>query len=234
MLIGHLQQFILRQLLSYRAFLYEPRGYGHLGLILHILYLSCWCYHFLLITLNIIKNYDHQEWNLLFLTNTIVLLLGDCLWRPKSGWYVCNPKIERLSYDLDKVFAVCFTNQCLARLKQSFSLFPPRKLLIWAVNTSIAQSLPNHITAFQMMSKPNLPESSMEKWHCLHPRSPSQWKFALVCFCSMSQLNALNFCLRSVFRYFSRSYESRSMYLHNYLTHWWCKLMSKTVWHQTE
>ena len=48
--------------------------------------------------------------------------------------------IERLSYDLEKLFVICFTDQCLARLKQSFSLFPPRKLLIWAVNSSIAQS----------------------------------------------------------------------------------------------
>ena len=31
-------------------------------------------------------------------------------------------------------------DQCLARLKQSFSLFPPRKLLIWVVSSSIAQS----------------------------------------------------------------------------------------------
>ena len=31
-------------------------------------------------------------------------------------------------------------HQCLARLKQSFSLFPPRKRLIWAVNSLIAQS----------------------------------------------------------------------------------------------
>ena len=38
------------------------------------------------------------------------------------------------------MFAICFTDQCLARLKQSFSLFPPRKLLIWAVKSSIAQS----------------------------------------------------------------------------------------------
>ena len=48
--------------------------------------------------------------------------------------------MERLSYDLEKVFAICFTDQCLTRLKQSFSLFPPRKLIIWAVNSSIAQS----------------------------------------------------------------------------------------------
>ena len=38
------------------------------------------------------------------------------------------------------MFAICFTDQCLTTLKQSFSLFPPRKLLIGAVNSSIAQS----------------------------------------------------------------------------------------------
>ena len=35
---------------------------------------------------------------------------------------------------------ICFTDQCFARLKHSFSLLPLRKLLIWAVNSSIAQS----------------------------------------------------------------------------------------------
>ena len=49
-------------------------------------------------------------------------------------------KIERLSCDLIKVFAICFMDQCLARLKQSFSLFPPRKLLIRVMNSSVAQS----------------------------------------------------------------------------------------------
>ena len=43
--------------------------------------------------------------------------------------------LQPLSYDLEEVFAICFTDQCLARLKQSFSIFPP-----WAVNSSIAQS----------------------------------------------------------------------------------------------
>ena len=32
---------------------------------------------------------------------------------------------ERLLYDLEKVFAICFMDQCLARLKQILSLFPP-------------------------------------------------------------------------------------------------------------
>ena len=49
--------------------------------------------------------------------------------------------LERLSYDVrNLVSPICFTDQCLARLNQSFSLFPPRKLLIWAVQRSIAQS----------------------------------------------------------------------------------------------
>ena len=48
--------------------------------------------------------------------------------------------LKRFSYDLEKVFAICFKDQCLARLKQTTSSFPPRKLLIWAVNSSIAQS----------------------------------------------------------------------------------------------
>ena len=48
--------------------------------------------------------------------------------------------IERPSNDLEKVLAICITDQCVARLHQSFSLFPPRKLLVWAVNSSIAQS----------------------------------------------------------------------------------------------
>ena len=67
--------------------------------------------------------------------------------------------LERLSYGLEKVFAICLTDQSLARLKLSISLFPPRKLLILSVNSSIAQSL----TAFQMTSKRNFPESSMER-----------------------------------------------------------------------
>ena len=70
--------------------------------------------------------------------------------------------IERLSYDLEKVFAICFTDQCLARLKQSFSLFPPRKLLIWAVNNTIAQS---HYCISNDVKRnvDRFPESSMER-----------------------------------------------------------------------
>ena len=52
----------------------------------------------------------------------------------------CYAHKERLSCDLEYLLAVCFTDQCLARLKQSFFLFPPRKLLIRAINSSIAQS----------------------------------------------------------------------------------------------
>ena len=42
-----------------------------------------------------------------------------------------------------------------------------------------------------MGSKQNtdrFPESSTERWRCLHPSSLSQWKFALFCFFSISQL----------------------------------------------
>ena len=44
-----------------------------------------------------------------------------------------------------------------------------------------------------------------------HPSSLSQWKFALVCLCSISQLNVLHFCLSAVFTFFLRSHESRSI-----------------------
>ena len=104
--------------------------------------------------------------------------------------------LRGLSYDLEKVFAVCFTDQWLVRLKQRVFLFPPRRLQIWAVNSSIAQS---HYCISN--DETNFPESSMERWCCLHPRSQSQWKFTLVCFCSISQLNVLHFCLRSVFTF---------------------------------
>ena len=69
---------------------------------------------------------------------TLVSLLMFVFFSLSRNTVVCS--VERLSYDFEKVFAVCFTDQCLARLKQNFSLFPLRKLLIWAVNSSIAQS----------------------------------------------------------------------------------------------
>ena len=58
----------------------------------------------------------------------------------KKHLFPRTQSLERLSYDLEKVFTICFTDQCLARLKQSFSSFPPRKLLICVVNSSIGQS----------------------------------------------------------------------------------------------
>ena len=80
--------------------------------------------------------------------------------------------IERLSCYLEKVFAVCFTDQCLARLKQSFSLFPARKLLIWGVNSSIAQShccISNDVKA-------KLSRKFHGEMTFLHPRSLSTLK----------------------------------------------------------
>ena len=116
-------------------------------------------------------------------------------------------------YDLEKVLAICFMDQCLARLKQGFSLFPPRKLLTWAVNSSIAQSYycisKTRLLLIPAKETPNVGSKQFDcpiillhfKWRCLYPRSLSQWKFALVCFCSISQLNLLHFCLRFVFTF---------------------------------
>ena len=98
----------------------------------------------------------------------------------------------------EEVFAVCFTDQCLTRLEPTFSLFLPRKLLICAVNSSIARS--HLFTAFQMMSKQSFPESSMERWLCLHPCLLRQWRFMLVCFC-LIPIKCFHFCLRSVFTF---------------------------------
>ena len=64
--------------------------------------------------------------------------------------------LERLSYVLEKVFAICFTDQYLARSKQSFHYSRQG-------NSSIAQS---HYCINQMTSKRNadhFPESSMER-----------------------------------------------------------------------
>ena len=57
------------------------------------------------------------------------------------------------------------------------------------------------------------PESSTERWRCLHPRSLSQWKFAFVCFCSISQLNGLHFCLRSVFTFIFQGHRKVALYV---------------------
>ena len=50
---------------------------------------------------------------------------------------------------------------------------------------------PITFTAFQMTSKPNADVDVV----CIRGH---QAKFALVCFCSIGQLNVLHFCLRSV------------------------------------
>ena len=63
--------------------------------------------------------------------------MGQFAWKQKNTKMAA---IWNKVYDLEKLFAICFTEQCLATLKQSFSLFPARKLLIWAVNSSIAPS----------------------------------------------------------------------------------------------
>ena len=35
--------------------------------------------------------------------------------------------LERFSYDLEKVFAICFKDRCLARLKQNHLLIPAKE-----------------------------------------------------------------------------------------------------------
>ena len=112
--------------------------------------------------------------------------------------------IGRLSYDLEKVFAVCFTGQCLARLKQHSSLFPPRKLLIWVVNNSIAQShycISNDVKAKlsrKFHGEMTLFASAFAK--------PMKIRARLLVFCSISQLNVSHFCLRSVFTLISQGH----------------------------
>ena len=116
--------------------------------------------------------------------------------------------IERLSYDLENVFAICFTDQCLAKLKQSFFLFPLRKLLIWAVNSSIAQShyyISNDVKAKlsrKFHGEMTLFASAFAKPMTIRARlflfdKPIKCFAFLFTFC---------FCV-----YFSRSYESRSI-----------------------
>ena len=87
------------------------------------------------------------------------------------------------------------------KIKTELLLIPAKKTpnLIWTVNSSIDCSI------VRMTSKRNFPESSIERC-CLHPSSLSQWKFALICFCSISQLNVLHFCLRPIFTFIFQSH----------------------------
>ena len=79
---------------------------------------------------------------------------------------------------------------CLARLTQSFSVFPPRKLLIWAVNSSIAQS--HYCTSNDVKAKLS------RKFHGEVTLFASAFaKSFLFTFCN--------------YVYFSKSYESRSI-----------------------
>ena len=65
-----------------------------------------------------------------------VLLIGS-----RYSYGACTPTYRvTFVWPWFQVFAICFTDQCWARLKQSLSIFLPKKPLIWAVNSSIAQS----------------------------------------------------------------------------------------------
>ena len=117
--------------------------------------------------------------------------------------------IQHLSYEL------CFTDQCLARLKESFSLFPPRKLLIWAVNSSIAQShfcISNDVKAkCRSLSRKFHGEMTLFAFAFAKPMKIRACLFLLdKPIKSFASLFSFCFCV-----YFSRSYESRST-INNY------------------
>ena len=105
--------------------------------------------------------------------------------------------IERLSYDLGKMFAICFTDHCLARLKESFTLFQPRKLLIWVVNSSIAQShycISNGVKA-------KLSRKFHGEMTLFASAFGKPMKIGARLFLFDKSINALYFCLRSVFAF---------------------------------
>ena len=116
--------------------------------------------------------------------------------------------IERLSYDLEKEVAVCFADQCLARLKQNFSLFPPKKLLMWEVNSSIAHShycISNDVKA--KLSRKFYGETVTLSASAF--AKPMKIRARLFLFDKPIKCFAVlfTFCF---YVYFSRSYESRS------------------------
>ena len=93
-----------------------------------------------------------------------------------------------------KVFAICLTDQCLARLKESFSSFPPRKLLIWAVDRAIAQShycISNDVKV--KLSRKFHAETTLLASAFAEPMKNF--------FRTISQLNVLHFRLRSAFTF---------------------------------
>ena len=93
-----------------------------------------------------------------------------------------------------KVFAICFTDQCLARLKESTSSCPPRKLLILAADRAIAQS--HYCISNDVKAKLS------RKFHAETTLLASAFaKPMKIFFRTKSQLNVLYFCLRSAFTF---------------------------------
>ena len=107
-----------------------------------------------------------------------------------------------------QVFAICFTDQCLPRLKQSFSFFPPRKLLIWTVNSSIAQThycISNDVKA--KLSRKFHGEMTLFAFAFLRPM-----KIRACLFLFDKPIKCFTFLFTFCFHVcFSRSYESRSI-----------------------
>ena len=120
-----------------------------------------------------------------------------------------SSRLGPLSYDLEKVFAICFTDQCLARFKQSFSLFP-KKLLIWTGNSSIAQShycISNDVKA--KLSRKFHGEMTLFASAFAKPM-----KIRARLFLFNKPIKCFTFLFAFCFYvYFSRSYESHSIYL---------------------
>ena len=112
---------------------------------------------------------------------------------------------------LKKVFAICFTDHCLAILKQSFSLFPPRQLLIWAVNCSFAQShycISNDVKA----KRRSLSRKFHEEMTLFAPAFAKLMKIRARLFLFDKPIKRFAFLFTFCFyAYFSRSYESRSI-----------------------
>ena len=100
--------------------------------------------------------------------------------------------LERLSYDLEKVFAVFFTDQCLARLKQLLHIPAKETPNMGSNYSSISQAhycISNDVKAkCQSLSRKFHGEMTLFASAFAKPM-----KIHDVCFCSISQLNVLQF-----------------------------------------
>ena len=131
---------------------------------------------------------------------------------------------------LKKVFAFCFTYHRLARLKQSFSYIPARKFLIWAVNSSIAQS--NYCISNDVEAKCRSLSRKFHRGMTLFASAFAKpMKSRCRLFSSNKPIKCVAFLLTFCFYvYFSKSYKSRSIakYLFT-IRDDWCKNLEETT-----